>query len=307
MKSNDSYRLKIGLTLNNLAREMMTYHVGDRIPAITELVERYQVSRGTIQSALAQLCKAAMTLKKSGHLGSYITAIDHRKIWEYTGWNTLIGAMPLPSNNSLKGLATALTTSIEYAHLPFNMAFMQSAQNRVNGLLARRFDFIVVSRLSADICLEKNPQLTIAVELPRGSYNKSHIIAFSNPKETKLRDGMRVAYDPFSYDQTRLTHLCCEGLNIQYFHMPYRATLHCLEHGDVDAVIYLKESAVRSTRKLGISPIPYEDPLSKSIYAVLLTSKENYWCSELLHSSISPDMIMDLEQEVEANTLFSYY
>ena len=56
MKANDSYRLKIGLTLNNLAREMMTYHVGDRIPAITELVERYQVSRGTVQSALAQLC-----------------------------------------------------------------------------------------------------------------------------------------------------------------------------------------------------------------------------------------------------------
>lgn len=307
MKSNDAYRLKIGLTLNNLAREMMTYHVGDRIPSIAELVERYQVSRGTIQSALAQLCTDGMTLKKCGHLGSYITAIDHRKIWEYTGWKTLLGAMPLPSNNSLKGLATALTTSMEYAQLPFNMAFMQSAENRVNGLLAGRFDFIVVSRLSADVCLEKNPQLTMAVELPRGSYNKSHVIAFSNPKETRLRDGMRVAYDPCSYDQTQLTRLCCEGLNVQYFHMPYRSTLHCLEHGGVDAVIYLKESAARSTHKLGMAPIPYEAPLSKSIYAVLLTSKENYWCSELLHAFIFPDMIMNLEQKVEAGTLLSYY
>ncbi len=307
MRTKDSYRLKIGLALNNLAREMMTCHVGDRIPAIAELVDRYQVSRGTIQAAIGQLCSEGMALNKCGHMGSFITFIDYGKIWKYTGWDTLVGAMPLPSNNSLKGLATAFTTCMEYASLPFNLAFMQSAENRLNALLAGRFDFIVVSKLSADVCLKQHERLAAAVELPEGSYNKSHVIAFYDPKETQLRDGMRIAYDPCSYDQAYLTKLCCGGLHIQYFHMPYRSTLHCLECGGVDAVIYLKESAMKSSRRLGIAPIPYQDPLAKTQRAVLLTSKDNYWCSELLRAFVSSDVIMNLAQKVESGTTLSYY
>ena len=44
---------KIGVTIGQLAQDFLTRNVGDRIPSVSEYQEKFNVSRGTIQNALA--------------------------------------------------------------------------------------------------------------------------------------------------------------------------------------------------------------------------------------------------------------
>lgn len=307
MDISEKYLQKNGVALTKLAREMMTFRSGERIPTISDFVERYHVSRGTVQAALKFLCQQGVDLRRQGHMGSYVEFINYEKVWHYTGWNALVGVMPLPVIDSLRGLATAIDYSMNQAGLPFRQAFMQSAENRVHALAASRFDFVIVSKLTAEICLEAFEQLEIALEFLDGSYCRSNVFAFYDPKETEIRDGMRIAYDPLSPDQSYLTRLFCGDKNVTLLSMPYRSTLRCLEQGDVDAVIYREESVLSSPYPLGSAPIPDESLTKKGLQAVILTNKENYWIKELLQKALNPKQILSLQKQVEAGAMVSYY
>lgn len=304
--ATNTYVQKYGMALMKLAREMMTYSIGDRIPTISEYVESYGCSKGTIQGAIKLLCENGLALEKMGHMGSYIKEINYSRLWSYTGWGTLVGLMPLPQNDKLKSLATALTYCMEQSVVPFDLAFMQSASNRIQAVEAGRFDFTIVSKLTSEIYQKQPNHLDFSLELHEDSYCNSNIIAFADPMDTEIRNGMRIAYDPKSPDQNLLTHILCKGKDVTLLTMPYRSTLHCLQKGKVDAIIYRSESTLDKFG-FGIVDLPHPDLITKTSTATAITHKDNYHINKILQKFLTPDHIQSIQKKIAQGQLYPYY
>jgi ABC-type amino acid transport substrate-binding protein len=307
MELKKRYLQKNGMVLMNIAREMMTLSPGDRMTTISEYVERFDVAKGTVQGILKYLCESAMSLDKMGHLGSYVKTIDYAAMWKFTGWEAIVGLLPLPLNARLRSLSTAITKAFESAHIPFRMAFMQSASHRIAALKEFRFDFIIVSELSSEMLLAEDAGLRVALKLAEDSYSEANRIAFRDPKETKIQNGMKVAFDPASPDQRIITEYITRGKTVKYVEMPYRSTLQSLSAGKVDAIVYQAETLKNTDSSFGLVEIGDQELARKVMGAVVAVNDENYHVGALLRKVISVDFVRRAQAEIEAGRILSYY
>lgn len=126
---------KMGLMSENLSIEFMQLDMDDRIPTIAELTEKYNTARGTVQTALKILQDYdAIRLESRGHLGTFIKYIDHLKLLEIAGTNSLVGVMPLPYSKRYEGLATGVFNTLNEEGLTVNLAFMRGSNHRLKAL-----------------------------------------------------------------------------------------------------------------------------------------------------------------------------
>jgi hypothetical protein len=274
-------------------------------------MERFGVSKGTAQGVVKFLCDHAMSLAKMGHLGSYIESVDYAAMWGYTGWDAIVGLLPLPLNARLRSLATAITKAFEAADIPFRMAFMQGASHRIKALNESRFDFIIVSKLSANTFLSEVPakdsDLNIALELADDSYSEANMIAFRDPLESEIRNGMKVAFDPASPDQRTITKYVTRGKKVKYVKMPYRSTLQSLIAGSVDAIVYQAETLRSSGETLSLIKIDDSELARKVMGAAVVANRENYYIEQLLRKVIKADSVRRTQAKIESGRILSYY
>ena len=157
---------KAGAVAHRLALELSAASAGDRMPTVQDLSERHQVGKGTVQAALALLEEAgAVEIRPRGKLGTFVTSIDHRLLWEMAGGSSVSVAMPLPYSRRYEGLATGLHAAFIEVGVPLTLMFVGGAADRAAALHRERADFAVMSRLAA----EGDPELAPVVELLRGT------------------------------------------------------------------------------------------------------------------------------------------
>lgn len=301
---------KTGLAVTKLARDLLLYEAGDHFPTIDELCVQLECSRGTVQSAIQFLVAQKCVLFKShGKNGTFVEMINDKKLWDYVNWPTILAAMPLPSTRKLQGLTTAVSQVFQQEHhLPFHFAFMQASETRAKSMQYQKYDFIIVSKLSARLIQKTFPNFEIAVELNPYSYSEENILAFSKPEYTHLTDGMRIAYDPHSMDQAYLTNILCEGLDVKKLVMPYQNTYISLNKGEADAVICRKTSFTENNETVHFQPIPYELTQGVDTIAVIMTDRNNYGMSRFLRSLLQPDQLWKIQNEVSTgHQQFSFY
>lgn len=307
MLNDSKYLLKNGLALMKVAREMMTMAPGDRVPPMSEYVDKFGVAKGTIQGIFKQLEGECIALEKKGHLGTYIQSIDHKKLWQYSGWVAITGLMPICLNDRLRSLATAVTLAFEKMDIPFRLAFMQSAQNRYLTLTGGQFDFIVTSKLAGEKFIKENDKLSLALELSDNSYNRGIVCAFQDDRKTVIEDGMTLACDPDARDQWLLTKLVTKGKKVNLIKMPYRATLHSFFAGKTDAIIYHSEAILSADRKYAIQDIPGQALSSKVSKAVVITNCDNYFVNALLQKILLAEEVCKDQLRIEAGESWTYY
>ena len=113
---------KIGVTISNLALNLLSKNVGDRIWPISQYQEEFGVSRGTMQNAFRYLEeKGAVVLERHGYQGTYIKDLNHTKLQENCLLQQILGIMPLPYSRTYEGFATAIYEQLSKVH--FNMAY----------------------------------------------------------------------------------------------------------------------------------------------------------------------------------------
>ena len=138
------------LILQKVAEELLFVDVNERIPKIGELAEKYQVGRGTIQTALKNLeSMSCIKLDSRGHLGTYLRTKDVTCLLKYAGTSRITGVMPLPYSKKYEGLASGFNSEFEKLDVNLNIAFMRGAKLRLEGAKEGRYDFALVSRYSA--------------------------------------------------------------------------------------------------------------------------------------------------------------
>ena len=168
---------KVGIITQKVAAELIALDEGDRVPTVVELSERYGVSRGTVQTAFSLLREeGAITLQPRGHMGTFLTFLDRIKLIEFAGVQTLVGVMPLPYSKKYEGLATGIYETLQNSGLSAVLAFMHGSDHRLEGLAERRYDFAVMSQLTAQYYIDRGEPVRIVENFGHYSYVGRHVL-----------------------------------------------------------------------------------------------------------------------------------
>jgi hypothetical protein len=227
------------IILQKIAEELLFVDVNERIPKIGELAEKYQVGRGTIQTALKNLeSVSCIKLDSRGHLGTFLRAKDVPCLLKYAGTSRIIGVMPLPYSKKYEGLASGFNSEFEKLDVNLNIAFMRGAKLRLEGVKEGRYDFALVSRYSALEAIKENKELEIALTFGTNTYVSKHAVIFADANNKKVKSGMKIGIDSFSTDQKTLTMAETKDLDVEYVDLNYMHLLQHLKAKSIDAAIW---------------------------------------------------------------------
>lgn len=293
---------KNGIVTAKLARELMTMSEGDRIDTVSSYAKKFDSARGTIQKVIKLLeDEKAVELKKRGHLGTFITFIDYKKLWEFTYWGVLTGAAPLPYTKKHEGIATAIYYEMEQKNIPFNFAYMQGAENRARGLLNQRYDFIILSKESALELSTKYPDLSIALEFKPYSYLSGYALVFLEKKYSRIVDGMKIGIDYNSPDHVKLTKQLCKDKKVEFVELQYTTFIPSLINGQIHAAIYNKDTinkplikGVVSHKEINLDTFD----MGEKTKAVILINNKSFGIGNLIKQVMDIDKVEKIQNDV---------
>ena len=290
---------KIGIAVNLLAQDLLTRHVGDRIPPISEYQEKFQVSRGTVQNGLQYLKEqGAVTLVSRGHLGTFIDQLDYRRLQECSFNKELLGSMPLPYSICYQGLATALFQQLSpYA---FNLVYARGAESRLKMVTSGLCQFTVCSRYAAEESIRNGMEVEIAVDLGPETYLSRHVLVLRDPAQRGIADGMRIAYDKDSPDQRHITTKLTEGhRNIHFIETKAHHTVRAIMDGQIDAGVWNLDEIIESGYpELNVVPITGVEDLDRFSSAVIVVNRKDKHMAQLLAQHMQPRAVRSIQQDV---------
>lgn len=226
-----------------VARVLCSSRVGDRIPTVSELVVRTDVSRGSVQNALAHLKETgAAGLEAHGQLGTFLTSVDYEAMAHASGVEHLVGVMPLPYTRRYEGIATGLFTQFSHSSLRTYITFLRGSEARARSLADGFANYCVLSRLAFDDCVAHGMGLEAVLDLGLGSYVSRHVIVRS-PGAPAGWAGARVGFDASSPDQRLLTSRCFGAYDVRLVPVQYSNIIEMLRAGQIDAAIWNMDDA----------------------------------------------------------------
>lgn len=301
--SNELYQ-KTGIVVNRLAQDFLTRKKGERIPSISEYQEKLQVSRGTIQNGLNYLKEhQAVTLMSRGHMGTFIEALDYRRLQECSFNKEILGSMPLPYSVCYQGLATALYRLMSpYA---FNLVYARGSGSRMKLLSSDVCQFSVCSLYAAEEAVRSRGDVEIALDLGPGTYLLRHVLIFRDPEKKVIERGMRVAYDRDSLDHRHLTELMISGVaDVELVDKKAHQTIHAIQAGEVDAGVWNLDDILESGyTQLNVVPIPITEETGKYSSAAFVVARGNEEIAQLLRQAIRPETVRQIQQAVREGTV----
>ncbi len=260
MQVINSLMNKSGLASIQLANIFLELEVGSRIPTVTEISKEFSLPRGTVQNAVKNLSDlGAIKLQSKGYQGTILKEKNTSILLEILGVTDLAGIMPFPYSRRHEGLASGLTKTLENREIPVYLAYMRGAVNRMKMVEQGRYDFAIVSKLSATNYLKEHKDLMILLNLGKYSYISKHVLCFKDQKAKTIKNGMKVGLDEVSSDTCEITKRLCKNKKVEFVPMEYYQAIDKVIDGEIDAVV----TNVDEINDKGI-PIHYVDI-------------ENYW------------------------------
>lgn len=287
-----------------IARDAILLDLGDRMDTVDAYVEKFDVSRGTVQKGLSRLEESgAVTIEKRGVLGSYLIGRNNELLWVEADWNQLTGSGAIPRTRRQEALSSSVYAAFEDANVPFGLAYLQGALRRVKGLIANQYDFVLASKIAAELILEDyNDRVKIAIELQPYSYLSGYTIVTrigDNPANAR-----RIGIDPYSPDHAVVTReIFDERVNREeatYVELKYTKMPTATEAGFIDTFVFNRDvlDYLFNAPPLDIHDIPFDLDLTDLTRAVVMTSTNNYRIDDLLRGLLRPDKLEKIQQEV---------
>lgn len=291
---------KNGLAAQKIAKELIKVKKDERIPRVNDFEKKLGLSRGTVQGALKVLEDLrAIHLESRGHLGTFLIYKDIHILKEIAGVGPIMGAMPLPYSPNYEGLATGLMEQSRSLQEDVNLAYMRGSKQRIEGLKSRRYDFIVMSQLSAEEEMKHDQSLEIAVNFGKETYVSAHKVFMASPEHSKIKGGMKIGIDYTSIDQYKLTLLECEQIDVELIPINYMQLFENLQNGILDAAVWNSDE-IRANK--AFKTIDFQNAEAKKIAdqasaSVLLIEKDRIEVKEFLHR-LDKREILDIQQQV---------
>lgn len=298
---------KTGVAIGQLALDLLSRNVGERIPTVSEYQEKFGVSRGTIQNAFKYLKdNGSVTIRYHGHQGAYIEAIHHGKLQSCCIRKDLLGIMPLPYSVTYEGFATAIYAAL--GDLNFNMAYARGAMGRINLVESGTYQFAEVSQYAADQAIAGGSDIEVVFNFGPGSFLSEHILMLRDHTKDGICDGMRVAYDKTSLDQSRITTNLVKGKNVELVEIKTQNTVASLMEGVIDAGIWnyddVGASSHHELKMVRLDDSVYNDQFTT---AVIVIKKGDVYMRALLEKYINVSSILNILQEVREGKRLADY
>ncbi|CUN77821.1 hypothetical protein EAI89_13560 [Eubacterium sp. am_0171] len=299
---------KIGVTISNMALSLLSKNVGDRIHSISQYQEEFGVSRGTIQNAISYLKEVrAVVLAPHGHLGTYVEWIDYVKLQECCVAQGLMGIMPLPYSVTYEGFATAMYEQLK--NLRFNMAYARGAVGRMELVESGVYQFAICSQYAVEHEMKIGKNIEIALNFGAGSFLSRHVLLLRDQNQNGIADGMKVAYDSDSLDQSQITKNVVKGKRVELVNIPTQQTVTALLEGTIDAGVWnyddiLENHHLYNLKVVFLNASEYSDSFST---AVLVIRKDSGYLKKVLEKNISVSMTLKIQNEVRSGKRHPFY
>ncbi|MGM0920816.1 MAG: GntR family transcriptional regulator YhfZ [Bacillota bacterium] len=239
MEIFESLLSKKGLILQKIAEDLLFIELNERIPKVGDFSERFNVGRGTVQTALKYLEQTgSISLEPKGHMGTFLRKKNIPSLFKYCGAERMTGVMPLPYSKKYEGLASGLTSQFEENQLNLSIAFMRGAKLRIDEVSKGRYDFALVSKFSAAEALKQDPDLSIALAFGSHTYVSKHAVFFSEKGNLEIKNGMKVGIDHNSTDQKILVKAETNEKQVEFVELNYMHLLQHLRAKTIDATIW---------------------------------------------------------------------
>lgn len=310
MKSQENQILyqKKGVTISKLALNLLSKDVGDRIAPISYYQEEFQVSRGTMQNAFNYLKEiGAVRLTHHGHQGTYIEALDYARLQENCVQQEIMGIMPLPYSTTYEGFATAVYAQLD--RLKFNMAYARGAVGRIQLVESGTYQFAVTSQYAAEHAIDRGREIECLMNFGPGSYLSRHVLLLRDQKAEGIRDGMKVAYDQDSLDQSCITKNLIRGKKVEKVNIRTQQTISALLDGTIDAGIWnydgtIESSSISQLKMVSLKDDEYNNRFST---AVIVIKEGDTYLAQLLEKHIHVDVTLKILDEVRSGERRPYF
>ncbi|NIZ40099.1 GntR family transcriptional regulator YhfZ [Entomospira entomophila] len=289
---------KTGKAIEVLASEILLLNEGDQLPVISDWVERHHFSRGTVQNALHVLReRRAIQTQSRGHLGSYLTVIDYKKLQQFILNGHLRGSMPLPYSRLYEGFASGLYDNFACADIPLSMAYMRGAKERIHQVIQGIYHFSVISALAATVAIEEGTPISILVNFGQHSYLSQHVLLL-NKNFSSVQSGMRIGIDDTSYDQQCLTKELARDYDLELIPILGQQIIPKILSGELDAGIWNHDQII-DQQYSGITVQMIHSPMTElSNTAVLIGRQDNDVINTILRKNIDKDRVLTVQKQV---------
>jgi hypothetical protein len=292
----DEFLSQTGKVTIAVARLLLRYSTGDKLPRMMDLAHQLKSGNGTIQEAFNNLVKpGAITVEARGAQGSRLVAIDYTLLWRYAGNEWIIGSMPLPYTLRYEGLATALYAQLELSKLPFNMTYQRGSLSRGEMLRKNHYHFSIMSLLAAEQFVKEHPEVAIISQLPVGSYVSEHVLVSRVPRE-QIR---RVGIDFTSLDEMLLTN---DEFNLhrswETVPITHAQVLDLLQEAQFDAVVWNRDGIRTESEHMILLPLQGEVCRREQASQAAIVALRDGPVWNVLKSIFSPEQITLVQQEV---------
>ena len=298
---------KAGVATQGLANILFGLSVGDRIPTITELSASLETARGNVQFAINNLKNlGAVKFNPRGHLGTFLIEIDYLKLAEICGVTNFVCAMPLPYSKKYEGLATGLYSALNSDDFSMNLAFMRGSSNRMDMLIGRRYDFLVMSKTAYLYYLRKGSPIEIIAELGPQTYVNKHVIV---ARKNVLGDwkGKKIGIDKSSVDQSELTMEYFKDKQVQFVPLMYNQFLEYIDNNEIDAAVWNADDQGIENKNFKFLDLEASAMEMSCTEAVLVCKKDDVITRRLVSEIIDIKLMKRQQRLVEENKITPCY
>jgi len=284
-------------TIISLSKLFLRMDEGERVPTFEALSNELKVARGTIQNSMKVLQdECAVEILSRGRIGSCLVKKDVEKLIHLADIRSFLGAMSLPYSRTYEGLATGLIHSLNNKYkIPVNMSYMRDAAERIDELLQGRYDFVIVSKLSASIAKKRGKSIEIVKDFGPKSYLSYHVLLFGNSQKTAIEDGMIVGLARNAESQNQRTKKACEGKKVSFVEVDYDQMLPMIKRNEIHATVWNRDEINDALIQINMVPI-YSD--EESTEAVLVVDKNRPELVKLFDELVDVKQVTSIQRQV---------
>lgn len=298
---------KAGIATQDVARILLSFDIGDKLPTVTELCAQLDTARGNVQFALNHLKSiGAVRLNPRGHLGTYITGIDIMALAGVCGVDSLAVVMPLPYSKKYEGLATGLYTTLNTDALRTNIAFMRGSQNRLDMLQGGRYDMAVMSRMALGYYQKQGLPLSCIAAFGPRSYVNSHMVVL-RAKFDGNWPGRKVGIDESSVDQKELTLHYFRDKDVELVPIMYSQILNYITDGTIDAAVWNIDDINLESGRFDMVDISDDEASLAAGEAVLVCRDEDSISRRIASEALDVGQVCRQQQQVESGLTLPRY
>ena len=291
---------KQGVVITALANDLLRAGPGDQLTRIQEYAVRFDVSVGTVQTALRYLqAKGGAMLETRGRLGSFVHSVNYPLLWSLALNQPISGALPLPYSRRFEGLATGVRQQFERRALDLELRFTRGSAQRLQELIGKTRDWALMSRFAAETAVAQGVAVSIALLLGPDSYMAQHVLLLRQDR-AQLMDNMRVGVDMQSSDHVYAVQTMTRDRHVELVDIDYSRGLRLLVSGVIDATVWSQEDVPADTQITVISAAQLHNDaaLTKLSEGALVIRADDAAMLNILLETLDVAQLGEVAQEV---------